>query len=63
MDLYRRHQYSYIALFEPFQSPTEIENYRMKLGMSNARVNSSSKIWIFQDSYWEKKNVQILFSR
>ncbi|KAG5614745.1 hypothetical protein H5410_014569 [Solanum commersonii] len=39
--LHKRHHYSYIALLEPFQSPSEIEVYRQKLGLANARVNIS----------------------
>lgn len=56
VDLHRRHHYSYIALLEPFQSPSELENYRMKLGLKNATINCSAKIWIFWDEYWEEQS-------
>lgn len=49
MDLHKWYQYTYIALLEPFQCPAELENYRGKLGLPNARVNCSGKIWIFWD--------------
>lgn len=41
---------------EPFQSPSELEDYRRSLGLAHARVNSSTKIWIFRDGEWEKFN-------
>lgn len=47
IDLYRKNHYSYIALLEPFQSPSELDEYRRRLGVSNARANCSAKIWIF----------------
>lgn len=43
-ELHKRHKYSYITLFEPFQSPTEVEEYSRKLGMPNTKVNPSTKI-------------------
>ncbi|KAG5631133.1 hypothetical protein H5410_002850 [Solanum commersonii] len=46
VDLHRRHQYSYIALLEPFQGPEELEHYKRQLGFQNAMENLSSKIWI-----------------
>ncbi|KAK4733470.1 hypothetical protein R3W88_007731 [Solanum pinnatisectum] len=52
-DLNRRHHYSYIALLEPFQSPFKLEYYRRKLGLPNAKVSSSAKIWIFWEENWE----------
>jgi len=55
VDLHKRHQYSYIALLEPFHSPSELEAYRRKLGLPNARVNYSSKIWVFWEDDWVEK--------
>ncbi|KAH0692608.1 hypothetical protein KY285_019705 [Solanum tuberosum] len=55
IDLNRRHHYSYIALLEPFQSPSELEYYRRKLGLPNAKVSSSAKIWIFWEENWEEE--------
>ncbi|XP_049378160.1 uncharacterized protein LOC125842928 [Solanum stenotomum] len=37
------------------QSPSELEAYRRKLGLPNARVNSSSKIWVFWEDNWVEK--------
>ncbi|KAG5599687.1 hypothetical protein H5410_031057 [Solanum commersonii] len=55
IDLNRKHHYSYIALLEPFQSPSELEYYRRKLGLPNAKVSSSAKIWIFWEENWEEE--------
>ncbi|KAK4732459.1 hypothetical protein R3W88_025447 [Solanum pinnatisectum] len=54
MDLNRKHQYSYIAILEPFQSPVELEIYRRRLGMANAKTNMYVKIWIFWSEDWEE---------
>ncbi|KAG5610102.1 hypothetical protein H5410_021383, partial [Solanum commersonii] len=35
IELNKRHQYSYISLLEPFQIPSELEQYRRKLGSSD----------------------------
>ncbi|KAH0713632.1 hypothetical protein KY289_009591 [Solanum tuberosum] len=40
---------------KPFQSPAELDNYRRKLGKQYARVNYSSKIWVFWDEEWEEQ--------
>lgn len=53
MDLNRRHQYSFVALMEPFQDPLELDQYKRKLGFNNAYANSSGKIWIFWREEWE----------
>jgi len=55
IDLHRRHHYSYKAILEPFQNPSEIERYKGKLGLQYARANCSSKIWIFWDENWEEE--------
>uniref|UniRef100_A0A0V0H2Z6 Putative ovule protein n=1 Tax=Solanum chacoense TaxID=4108 RepID=A0A0V0H2Z6_SOLCH len=57
IELHYRHHYSYIALLEPFQSPSELETYRRKLGMPNAKVNCAAKIWIFWEEDWEEQDV------
>jgi len=54
MDLNRKHQYSYISILEPFQSLLELEIYRRKLGMANAKANMSAKILIFSSKDWEE---------
>ncbi|XP_049381157.1 uncharacterized protein LOC125845653 [Solanum stenotomum] len=38
---------------EPFRDPSELEQYRRKLGYRNALVNRASKIWIFWDDDYE----------
>ncbi|KAH0660042.1 hypothetical protein KY285_028648 [Solanum tuberosum] len=50
-----RHNYSYIAILEAFQSPSELENYRRKLGLQNAKSSYSTKIWIFWADNWEEE--------
>lgn len=55
MDLNRKHHYSYIALLEPFQCPSELEKYKRRLGKQQAKVNCSSKIWLFWDEEWEEQ--------
>ncbi|KAK4710274.1 hypothetical protein R3W88_004787 [Solanum pinnatisectum] len=57
IDLNRRHQYSFIALMEPFQGPQELEQYKIKLGFNHSFCNCSAKIWIFWEEGW---NVQII---
>lgn len=52
IDLKRRHHYSFIALFEPFIGPQDIEEYRRKIKMEHARVNYSGKIWLFWEKEW-----------
>ncbi|KAK6773704.1 hypothetical protein RDI58_028942 [Solanum bulbocastanum] len=56
LDLNKKNHYSYIALLEPFQSPTEIESFRRRLGKQHARANCSAKIWIFWDEDWEEQH-------
>lgn len=52
MDLRRRHHYSYIDLMELFQGPYNLDNYRRRIGMEHAMVNTSSKIWVFWNKDW-----------
>lgn len=54
IDLHKRNKYSYIALMEPFQSPSELEEYRRRLGLTHAKSKFSDKIWIFWDEDWEE---------
>lgn len=44
IDVKRRHHYSFIALFEPFRGPQEIESYRRRIRMEKDKVNRSGKI-------------------
>lgn len=53
MGMHRRQNYSFIALMEPFQEPTQIELYKRNLGFRNVAVNSSGKIWYFWKDNWE----------
>ncbi|XP_059295529.1 uncharacterized protein LOC132048860 [Lycium ferocissimum] len=52
-DLHRRHHYAVIAIMEPFQEPEMIEEYRRRLGIQNAMVNVSKKIWLFWTEEWQ----------
>lgn len=47
MEMNKIHHYSFIALMEPFQKPSQIEEYKSKLGFDNAIANYSGKIWYF----------------
>ncbi|KAH0656867.1 hypothetical protein KY290_032529 [Solanum tuberosum] len=38
---------------EPFQNPSELDDYKRKLGFEHAGVNSSGKIWFFWRTIWE----------
>ncbi|KAG5632276.1 hypothetical protein H5410_003993 [Solanum commersonii] len=53
MDLNKRHHYSFIALMEPFQSPTELDQYKRKLGFEHEGVNYSGKNWHFWRTDWD----------
>lgn len=37
---------------EPFQKPSQIEEYKSKLGFDNAIANYSGKIWYFWRREW-----------
>lgn len=52
MDLNRRHHYAFIALMEPFQNPSVLEQYKMKLGFDKAATNCDGKIWYFWKDEW-----------
>ncbi|KAG5586609.1 hypothetical protein H5410_047043 [Solanum commersonii] len=41
MDLNRRHQYAFVALMEPFQDPSELDQYKRNLGFNSALDNCS----------------------
>ncbi|KAG5632630.1 hypothetical protein H5410_004347 [Solanum commersonii] len=53
MDLNKRNYYAFIALMEPFQDLSEIDQYRRKLGFDNAGVNCFGKNWYFWRAKWE----------
>lgn len=57
MDFNRRNKFSFIALMEPFRDPSQIDNYRTRLGFTYAVANSSGKIWCFWRSEWEAEVV------
>lgn len=54
ISLHKRTHYSNIALMEPFQSPSELDLYKRKLGMDKTRANCSAKIWIFWNNISEE---------
>ncbi|KAG5616263.1 hypothetical protein H5410_016087 [Solanum commersonii] len=41
----------------PLQDPSELEQYKRRLGFSHASVNSSGKIWVFWKEDWESSSV------
>lgn len=45
--LNRHHQFSIIALMEPFQNVMQIPKYKSRLRMSYANYNQNGKIWVF----------------
>lgn len=52
IDMKKKNHYSYMLCFYPFQSPTLLEDYRRKLGMSSAQVNCVTEIWVFSYDDW-----------
>ncbi|KAH0696829.1 hypothetical protein KY289_014311 [Solanum tuberosum] len=40
------------ALMEPFQNPSELEQYKRRLGFDKAGVNQNGKIWCFWKDDW-----------
>jgi len=52
LDLNHRHHYSFIALMEPFQNPSELEQYKRRLGFDKAGVNQNGKILCFWKDDW-----------
>lgn len=57
IDLNKRQQYSFIALMEPFQGDSELDQYKRKLGFQKAHCNCSSKNWVFWYEEWESTHV------
>lgn len=53
VDLRRRYHYSFIAILEPFQDASNLEEYGRQSGLNNAFANSSGKIWIFWENAWQ----------
>ncbi|KAG5576814.1 hypothetical protein H5410_056948 [Solanum commersonii] len=53
VDLRRRYHDSFIAILEPFQDASNLEEYSRQSGLNNALANSSGKIWIFWENAWQ----------
>lgn len=53
MDLNRRHHYSFVALMEPSEDPSDLDQYKRKLGFNNAVANCSGKFGFFWKDDWE----------
>ncbi|XP_019257600.1 PREDICTED: uncharacterized protein LOC109235803 [Nicotiana attenuata] len=57
--MHRHHHFEFIGVIEPMQQSNEVEKYRSKIGMAQAVVNVSNKIWAFIDEVFE---VTILYN-
>ncbi|XP_016457905.2 uncharacterized protein LOC107781683 [Nicotiana tabacum] len=57
--MHREHYFEFIGIFEPMQQSHKIERYRARIGLAQAVVNVSNKIWAFIDEIFE---VTILYN-
>lgn len=45
--LYRFHKFVFVALLEPFQHYRNINRYKNRLRMQDAKYNKYGQIWVF----------------
>ncbi|XP_019242530.1 PREDICTED: uncharacterized protein LOC109222657, partial [Nicotiana attenuata] len=57
--MHRQHHFEFIGILEPMQQSNKIERYRARIGLAQAVVNVSNKIWAFIDEVFE---VDILYN-
>lgn len=55
----RKHHFEFIGILEPMQQATKMERYRKRIGLAQAVMNVSNKIWAFIDEVFE---VSILYN-
>ncbi|XP_016473910.2 uncharacterized protein LOC107795741 [Nicotiana tabacum] len=57
--MHRKHHFEFIGILEPMQQSHKMERYRARIGLAQAVVNVSNKIWAFIDEIFE---VTILYN-
>ncbi|XP_070017110.1 uncharacterized protein LOC142172446 [Nicotiana tabacum] len=57
--MHRKHHFEFIGILEPMQQSHKMERYRARIGLAQAVVNVSNKIWAFIDKIFE---VTILYN-
>ncbi|XP_019232504.1 PREDICTED: uncharacterized protein LOC109213198 [Nicotiana attenuata] len=57
--MHRQHHFEFIGVIEPMQQSNKMERYRARIGLAQAVVNISNKIWAFIDEIFE---VTILYN-
>ncbi|XP_009769215.2 uncharacterized protein [Nicotiana sylvestris] len=57
--MHRKHHFEFIGIREPMQQSHKMERYRARIGLAQAVVNVSNKIWAFIDEIFE---VTILYN-
>lgn len=45
--MHRQHQFKFVGVMEPMQQSLKIEIDRRRIGLAQAVVNMSNKIWAF----------------
>ncbi|XP_019242042.1 PREDICTED: uncharacterized protein LOC109222093, partial [Nicotiana attenuata] len=51
--LHKKHHFEFIGIMEPMQQANKVERYRSRIGLAQAVVNVSNKIWAFIDEVYE----------
>ncbi|XP_070011033.1 uncharacterized protein [Nicotiana sylvestris] len=51
--MHRQHHFDFVGLMEPMQDNKKLELYRRKIGLSQAFLNISNKVWAFVDDLYE----------
>ncbi|XP_075108851.1 uncharacterized protein LOC142180698 [Nicotiana tabacum] len=57
--MHRKHHFEFIGILEPMQQSHKMERYKARIGLAQAEVNVSNKIWAFIDEIFE---VTILYN-
>ncbi|XP_070022763.1 uncharacterized protein [Nicotiana sylvestris] len=57
--MHRQHHFEFIGILEPMQQSNKMKNYRRRIGLAQAVVNVSNKIWVFIDEVFD---VDILYN-
>lgn len=57
--MHRQHHFEFIGIMEPMQQSSKVEKYRRRIGLAQAMVNVSNKIWAFIDEVFD---VTILYN-
>nr|XP_016475204.1 PREDICTED: uncharacterized protein LOC107796895 [Nicotiana tabacum] len=57
--MHRKHHFEFIGILDPMQQSHKMERYRARIGLAQAVVNVSNKIWAFIDEIFE---VTILYN-